>query len=98
MTKWFLFFGLVATCLGQIALNDGVISRVTTATGGVDITKNLQFYLNSPVAAMNLNFTLFACFGQLDWILGYGFAPTAANNSCNAPWPGADVRISEFFE
>jgi len=74
---------------GNILIATGLI--VSSPTN----TTTLQVFLQGYTP--ELNFTIFPCFGQLNWFLGGGFLPNVTNttdNNCNFYWEGTGIASS----
>jgi len=81
---------LFGACYGQTYVSLGNVT--SSNTGAVSNTQTRIFYeLISPYAYNDLTFTLFPCFGEMNFFLGYGVSPNpAGNNTCNLLFAGIE--------
>jgi len=94
--SFFLFSFALFTSFSTAQLVPGVIqSGITTTIQGLETTKRISFTVPNDQRPSFLNFTLFTCFGEMDWFLASGYLPNPnGNNTCDAFWKGNDKKRS----
>jgi len=94
LTTSLVVLGLLVAANAQSALTAGTV--LTGLQTGIQSKTQvqLQYFHSSPNVVSLLTFTLFPCFGQQDYFIGYEFMPdpSKTNNSCSLSFDGYERK------
>src|SRR4051812_25870710 len=94
------FLGVLTLSTAQTNFSPNqILTGLKTGITSNKETRLIYRYSTSEPYYPVFTFSLFPCFGQENWYVGYGFVPVPSNvnNTCSLAFTGYDVGLNNFL-